>query len=91
MADSIEYSKKYNDDTYEYRHVTLPRSVAKALPSWYGVDNNRFLTEAEVTMLGVQQSPGWEHYLIHAPEKHILCFRRPLPKTAAAPVDSKST
>ncbi|KAA3458586.1 cyclin-dependent kinases regulatory subunit 1-like [Gossypium australe] len=28
----IQYSEKYFDDTYEYRHVVLPPEVAKLLP-----------------------------------------------------------
>ncbi|CAI5445128.1 unnamed protein product [Caenorhabditis angaria] len=67
--DDIYYSDKYNDDTFEYRHVILPKSIAKSLPG-------RLLSEAEWRRIGVQQSLGWQHYLIHNPEKHILLFRR---------------
>jgi len=28
----IEYSDKYNDDFYEYRHVILPKSVYQKMP-----------------------------------------------------------
>ncbi|KAI3668052.1 hypothetical protein L6452_43126 [Arctium lappa] len=28
----IQYSEKYFDDTFEYRHVVLPPEVAKLLP-----------------------------------------------------------
>lgn len=24
---------------------------------------------------------GWVHYMIHAPERHVILFRRPKPKT----------
>lgn len=27
--------------------------------------------------MGICQSPGWMHYDIHPPEKHILLFKRP--------------
>jgi len=27
-------------------------------------------------LLGVQQSGGWVHYMIHEPEPHLLLFRR---------------
>lgn len=37
--DEIEYSDKYMDDHYEYRHVILPKKVYKALP------RGRLLTE----------------------------------------------
>ena len=35
------------------------------------------MTETEWRNLGVQQSPGWVHYMVHAPEPHVLLFRRP--------------
>ncbi len=34
------------------------------------------MTETEWRNLGVQQSVGWVHYMIHVPEPHILMFRR---------------
>nr|TKR97075.1 cyclin-dependent kinases regulatory subunit 1 [Populus alba] len=68
----IQYSEKYFDDTFEYRHVVLPPEVAKLLPK------NRLLSESEWRAIGVQQSRGWVHYAIHRPEPHIMLFRRPL-------------
>ncbi|ESQ51266.1 hypothetical protein EUTSA_v10017678mg, partial [Eutrema salsugineum] len=68
----IQYSDKYFDDTFEYRHVVLPPEVAKLLPK------NRILSESEWRAIGVQQSRGWVHYAIHRPEPHIMLFRRPL-------------
>jgi len=78
----IEYSEKYSDDFYEYRHVHLPKQVFKKL------SRGRLLSEAEWRALGVQQSRGWAHYEVHKPEPHILLFRRPLgtdPATGAPP------
>lgn len=69
---NIQYSEKYNDDKYEYRHVVLPSEIAKQLPK------NRLLAEAEWRGMGIQQSRGWEHYAIHKPEPHIMLFKRPL-------------
>jgi cyclin-dependent kinase regulatory subunit CKS1 len=69
---SIQYSEKYFDDTYEYRHVVLPPEVAQHLPK------DRLLSETEWRGIGVQQSRGWVHYAIHRPEPHIMLFRRPL-------------
>lgn len=68
---NIQYSEKYYDDVYEYRHVVLPPEIAQHLPK------NRLLSENEWRGLGVQQSRGWEHYAIHRPEPHIMLFRRP--------------
>ena len=33
----VEYSDKYYDDTYEYRHVTLPKKDYDNLPHSYQV------------------------------------------------------
>ena len=68
----IQYSEKYFDDQFEYRHVVLPNEVAKL------VTKGRLLSEPEWRSLGVQQSRGWVHYAIHRPEPHIMLFRRPL-------------
>lgn len=79
----IDYSEKYDDDIYEYRHVHLPKHVYKRMP------RGRLLTETEWRTLGVQQSRGWVHYEIHKPEPHILLFRRPLgtdPLTGLGPM-----
>lgn len=79
----IEYSEKYADDIYEYRHVILPRELQKQLPK-----PPRLLLECEWRGMGVQQSRGWVHYEIHAPEPHILLFRRAVgtdPRTGKPP------
>ncbi|ONL93613.1 cyclin-dependent kinases regulatory subunit 1 isoform X1 [Zea mays] len=70
--EQIQYSEKYYDDTYEYRHVVLPPEVAKLLP------RNILLSEKQWRLVGVQQSRGWVHYAIHRPEPHIMLFRRPI-------------
>ena len=67
----IEYSEKYYDEYYEYRHVILPKEVMKKIPH-----KGKVLSEQEWRALGVQQSRGWPHYEIHKPEPHILLFRR---------------
>nr|P55933.1 RecName: Full=Probable cyclin-dependent kinases regulatory subunit [Physarum polycephalum] len=76
--DTIQYSEKYYDDKFEYRHVILPPDVAKEIPK------NRLLSEGEWRGLGVQQSQGWVHYALHRPEPHILLFRREVPMPAAS-------
>mmetsp|Transcript_13457 Transcript_13457/g.22158 ORF Transcript_13457/g.22158 Transcript_13457/m.22158 type:complete len:102 (+) Transcript_13457:87-392(+) len=72
--DEIEYSDKYSDDRYEYRHVILPRQTAKEM--FKATGGKRLLEEGEWRGLGVTQSRGWGHYEIHRPEPHILLFRR---------------
>ncbi|XP_011293213.1 cyclin-dependent kinases regulatory subunit [Musca domestica] len=70
-ADQIQYSEKYFDAVYEYRHVILPAELTKLVPK------SHLMTETEWRNLGVQQSPGWVHYMMHAPEPHVILFRRP--------------
>ena len=72
FPDEIEYSEKYQDDLFEYRHVLLPKHIYKKAV------RGRLLTENEWRSLGVQQSRGWVHYEVHKPEPFILLFRRPL-------------
>ena len=74
---NIYYSDKYFDDQYEYRHVMLPKEIAKLVP------RGRLMSEKEWRGIGVQQSPGWVHYMIHKPEPHILLFRRAVTRQAA--------
>ena len=69
---NIYYSDKYYDDEFEYRHVMLPKEIAKLVPKAH------LMTETEWRKLGVQQSQGWSHYMAHGPEPHILLFRRPI-------------
>lgn len=70
--DEIEYSDKYCDELFEYRHVILPKDTFKK------ITKGKLLSENEWRQLGVQQSRGWQHYEIHKPEPHILLFRRPI-------------
>jgi len=90
MKEDIEYSNKYADAEFEYRHVILPKEIAKALLP----EPMRLLSETEWRSIGVQQSRGWVHYEIHRPEPHILLFRRPLgtdPKTGRVEGQAQQT
>lgn len=69
---NIYYADKYYDDKFEYRHVIIPKEMSKL------VSKTRLMTEKEWRSLGIQQSQGWIHYMIHEPEPHIILFRRPL-------------
>ncbi|KAF8643874.1 hypothetical protein AX16_008890 [Volvariella volvacea WC 439] len=79
--EKIIYSDRYSDDDYEYRHVILPKQLLKMIPkSFFNPDDSgtlRLLSEAEWRGIGITQSLGWEHYEVHAPEPHVLLFRRP--------------
>jgi len=90
---AVEYSDKYADDTYEYRHVLLPREKTRNLMNMIkqvqATENRSLLTEDEWRSLGVQQSAGWQHYMIHKPEQHVMLFRRPLGVDAALQKNAK--
>ncbi|CAG7852570.1 Cyclin-dependent kinases regulatory subunit {ECO:0000256/RuleBase:RU311113} [Serendipita indica DSM 11827] len=64
------------------RHVILPKPLLKMVPRAYFSDTTpgvlRLLTEEEWRNIGITQSPGWVHYEVHAPEPHVLLFRREL-------------
>lgn len=72
LVKQIYYADKYYDSKYEYRHVVLPKELAKLVPKTH------LMSEEQWRAIGVQMSPGWIHYMHHAPEPHILLFRRPV-------------
>ena len=74
LQPKILYSEKYYDDENEYRHVILPKDLGKLVP------RARLMEEVEWRQIGVQQSVGWRHYMIHRPEPHILLFKRQKPR-----------
>lgn len=43
------------------RHVILPKDIAKLVPSTH------LMAESEWRGIGVQQSQGWQHYMMHNP------------------------
>lgn len=61
LSKDIYYSDKYFDDEFEYRHVMLPKELSKLVPK------DHLMSEAEWRAIGVQQSRGWQHYMIHEP------------------------
>ncbi|KAI5798998.1 regulatory subunit of cyclin-dependent kinase [Geopyxis carbonaria] len=65
---------------YSDRHVMLPKAMLKQIPKDYfdpETGTLKILHEEEWRGLGITQSLGWQHYEIHAPEPHILLFKRP--------------
>ena len=60
------------------RHVILPKAIAKKVPK------NTLLTEVEWRSIGVQQSRGWIHYMIHRPGVCWTCAPPPTPATQPA-------
>ncbi|GAA5835623.1 hypothetical protein JCM9279_004598 [Rhodotorula babjevae] len=63
-----------------FRFSRFPSSGrASTLPKeYFQPDTNvmRLLSEDEWRGIGITQSLGWEHYEVHAPEPHVLLFRR---------------
>ena len=52
-----------------YRHVIMPKELVHLVPK------EKLLSETEWRKIGVQQSEGWVHYMIHGPGKFLLiCF-----------------
>mmetsp|Transcript_37768 Transcript_37768/g.73170 ORF Transcript_37768/g.73170 Transcript_37768/m.73170 type:complete len:113 (+) Transcript_37768:75-413(+) len=80
----ITYSTKYQDATYEYRHVVLPSQLTAIVP-------RHLLAEHEWRSLGLQQSRGWIHYGFYAPEPNVLLFRRKLPNPVPRPPEGDVT
>ena len=72
-AENVVYSERYEDDAFEYRHVIIPKAMLNC-----GVPDHRFLSEEEWHAIGVTQSPGWVQFISHAPEPHVIIFRRQL-------------
>ncbi|KZS90043.1 cyclin-dependent kinase regulatory subunit [Sistotremastrum niveocremeum HHB9708] len=82
FAEKIHYSERYSDDEFEYRHVIVPKPLLKLLPKQFFSNDGsgclRLLSEQEWRAMGISQSLGWVHYEVHAPEPHVLLFRRAL-------------
>ncbi|KAJ3734062.1 cyclin-dependent kinase regulatory subunit [Lentinula guzmanii] len=80
ILEKINYSDRYTDDIFEYRHVILPKQLLKYIPEEFWDQQTgalRLLEDEEWRSLGIKQSLGWEHYEVHVPEPHVLLFRRP--------------
>ncbi|XP_071965199.1 cyclin-dependent kinases regulatory subunit-like [Antedon mediterranea] len=80
---NIYYSDYYYDEEFEYRHVILPKDITKLVPK------SHLMTEKEWRGIGVQQSQGWVHYMMHEPEPHILLFKRAITKPLQTLQDNK--
>lgn len=50
------------------RHVILPIDLARHVPKTH------LMTESEWRNLGVQQSPGWVHYMMHGPGTNKIIY-----------------
>ncbi|KAK1922708.1 regulatory subunit of cyclin-dependent kinase [Papiliotrema laurentii] len=60
-SEKIQYSPRYSNDAWEYRHVIIPKQLVRYVPP--GI-----CSEDIWRGLGIRQSPGWEMYMRHDPE-----------------------
>ena len=52
----------------------MPKELYNFMPAMY---KGFLLREAQWREIGIRQSPGWEHYMIHRPEPvHSLLFTK---------------
>lgn len=84
-AEIVPESSFLTEHSLNFSHVILPQEIAKNVPKTH------LMTETEWRNLGVQQSVGWVHYMLHAPEPHVLLFRRPISDTVPVATQSSST
>merc|ERR1719399_1511794 len=84
--EETDYSEKYCDDVFEYRRVTVPRTMLSVFPQ------GRCMEENEWRACGITMSRGWQHYDHHTPEANVLLFRRVRgtdPKTGQVPPEMR--
>ena len=74
FPDQMEYSEKYQDECYEYRHIILTKELFKVIRDIPGLIPERVWR----MVLGIQVSTGWENYIRYPGEPHIILLRRPL-------------
>ena len=84
FPEEMEYSGKYRDDCYEYRHIILTKPQFKRIRDIDGlIPEEIWRNEFEV-----QVTKGWKNYARYAGEPHILLLRRPIgtdPETGIVP------
>lgn len=76
----FNYSERYSDDKYTYRHIIVSGEARRRLPLKRFGGGINLMTEDELVKFGIRQSSGWTHYASHKPEPWVLLFRRPREK-----------
>ncbi|KAJ7836243.1 regulatory subunit of cyclin-dependent kinase [Mycena olivaceomarginata] len=59
LTEKIQYSDRYSDDLYEYRHVVLPKPLLRLVPKDFFTQDGRtlrLLADAEWRGIGIMQS-----------------------------------
>ncbi|KFG63025.1 cyclin-dependent kinase regulatory subunit protein [Toxoplasma gondii RUB] len=75
----VHYSPRYEDDRYVYRHVLLSSGVRKAAEEMAKHHSKTgFLSEEQfIYQLGIDLSPGWQHFMRFKGRLRELILRRP--------------
>ncbi|KAF8820386.1 cyclin-dependent kinase regulatory subunit protein [Cardiosporidium cionae] len=77
----VNYSPRYRDDRYIYRHVILTYDVRRMAENLANRSPDGLLTEEQfIHVLGIDLSPGWEHFMRFKGRLRELILRRPLPE-----------
>lgn len=67
------YSERYEDATYEYRHVIVKDNSKLSM-----IPRHRLMNEQEWRSVGICMSRNWVHYGTDKSEQGVLLFRRRL-------------
>ena len=82
--EEMEYSDKYRDECYEYRHIILTKKQAKMIRDIPGL----IPEEIWRGQFNIQVTKGWKNYCRYPGEPHIILLRRPIgtdPSTGIVP------
>ena len=74
QGSNIRYGDTFCVDNFKYRLVYIPPIIYDTLIACYG-SVSVLLKEEECLLLGIRQSPGWEH-LMTIQKGHVMLFRR---------------
>ena len=86
FPENAEFSEKYQDECYEFRHIVLTKKQYKIIRDIPGLIPESIWRNK----LGIKISGGWTNYARFAGEPHVLLLRRPLgmdPETGFIPQD----
>ena len=84
FPEEMEYSYKYRDDCYEYRHIILTKNQYKIIRDIPGL----IPEDIWRNQFQIQVSKGWTNYARYPGEPHIILLRRPIgtdPQTGIVP------
>ncbi|GIX64100.1 cyclin-dependent kinase regulatory subunit protein [Babesia caballi] len=75
----VYYSPRFDDNKYTYRFVILTKGVKNEAYRILKSCGRHFLSESQIIhQLGIDLSPGWEHFMVFRNKLDELILRRPL-------------